>query len=64
MKIHAYLTDRSLPLTFDNAGLLRNPEFPNWVDVVRLPSGGPRGNDKILAMLPVGTAIIVEREPE
>lgn len=50
---------------WDNATVRRHPEMPHWVDVIADNTAeDERGNDKILAMLPVGTVIVFDRSED
>ena len=61
MRIIARLADGSVLGAWDNATVLRWPEYPNWVDVIHETERTAEGHEKILAMLPTGTAIFIER---
>jgi hypothetical protein len=71
MKVYVYLppiVGGGECIKFKNASVRRNPEFPNWIDIVEIPAGqteiashNERWKDKILAMVPAGAYIVFER---
>lgn len=59
MNVKVFLGNRWV--IYKNATVIRNPEYPNWVDVVSEDTADNRTTAHIFAMVPAGMLIEFER---